>query len=119
MPIMTITTLSGKKAEDKEKLAKELTEEIHALMNLPKEVIRVIFQEIPAGSYAVGGEMLSPNAKEPAERDDTILQIRFLFGHSKSEKKEIINHLADVLKKNPPFSSASIRVIIEIGRAHV
>lgn len=108
MPIMTVTTLAGKSLAEKGKLAKDLTDCVQTLMQRPREIIRVIFQEIPEGSYAVAGEFL-----DPAVQDDTILRISFMTGRTPEQKKKIIQHLVQVLLDNPAFSRDAIRVIIE------
>lgn len=108
MPIMTVTTLAGKSLEDKKKLARDLTDCAQNVMQRPREIIRVIFHEIPAGSYAVAGEFL-----DPATDDDTILRISFMTGRTPQQKKEIIQHLVNVLFDNPAFSKSAVRVIIE------
>lgn len=113
MPIMTVTTLCGKSHAEKSRLASELTDCVHTFMNRPREIIRVIFHEIPAESYAVAGEFLDPSSGDPDRRDDTILRISLMAGRTRQQKEEIIQHLAAVLRNNPSFSSAEIRIIIE------
>jgi len=113
MPIMTITTLKNKSPEDKAKLAKELTEEIHAVTKLPYSIIRVIFREIPFGSYAVAGEIIEPDADGQVQDDDTFLRILLITGRTAAEKENISEHLAAVIRRNPAFSGGAIRIIIE------
>lgn len=113
MPIMTITTLKNKSQEDKAKLAKELTEEVHAVTKLPYSIIRVIFREISFGSYAVAGEIIEPDANGQVQDDDTFLRILLITGRTAAEKENISEHLAAVLRRNPAFSGGAIRIIIE------
>lgn len=113
MPIMTVTTLTGKSLEDKQKLARDLTDCIQELLQRPRHIIRVIFREVPPESYAVAGEFLDPTSPDESRRDDTILRISFMVGRTPEQKKELIQHLLQVLYNNPAFSKAAIRIIIE------
>lgn len=109
MPIMTVTTLEGKKQGDKKKLADELTSCIQEHFHLPRQIIRVIFFEVPSSDYAVAGEFL----KEHEGEDDTILRIGIMPGRTPEQKSELINELKAVLENTPAFSSGPIRIIIE------
>lgn len=113
MPIMTVTTLAGKSPEDKQKLAAELTDCVQELMQRPRGIIRVIFQEIPYGSYAVGGEFLQDRDASGGDYDDTILRIAIMSGRSAEQKQALIEKLLAVLENNTAFSSGAIRIIIE------
>lgn len=113
MPIMTVTTLAGKSPEDKRKLAVELTDCVQELMQRPRGIIRVIFQEIPYGSYAVGGEFLQNKDESGGDCDDTILRIAIMSGRSAEQKRILIERLLAVLENNTAFSSGAIRIIIE------
>lgn len=109
MPIMTVTTLAGKMQEDKKKLAEELTTCIQEHFHLPRQIIRVIFLEMPSSNYAVAGEFLNEQAGE----DDTILRIGIMPGRTPEQKSQLINELKGVLENTPVFSSGPIRIIIE------
>lgn len=109
MPIMTVTTLEGKTKEQKVKLARDLTDYVNHVMQRPREIIRVIYNDVPYGDYAIAGEMLEKDKHE----DDTILRIAILSGRTSEEKREIIGGLRGVLENNPAFSKGAIRIIIE------
>ena len=113
MPIMTVTTLAGKSLADKQKLAAELTDCVQELMQRPRSIIRVIYQEIPYGSYAIGGEFLQETGESGSDRDDTILRIAIMTGRSAEQKRTLIEKLLAVLENNTAFSAGAVRIIIE------
>ena len=113
MPIMTVTTLAGKSLADKQKLAAELTDCVQELMQRPRSIIRVIYQEIPYGSYAIAGEFLQETGESGSDRDDTILRIAIMTGRSAEQKRTLIEKLLAVLENNAAFSAGAVRIIIE------
>lgn len=113
MPIMTVTTLAGKSLADKQKLAAELTDCVQELMQRPRSIIRVIYQEIPYGSYAIGGEFLQETGESGSDQDDTILRIAIMTGRSAEQKRTLIEKLLAVLENNTAFSAGAVRIIIE------
>ena len=109
MPIMTVTTTYGKTQIEKEKLAMELTDCIQNLLERPREIIRVIFNEVPCNSYSVGGVFLNTENGD----DDTILRIAIMAGRNSEDKKKIIESLKGVLDNNKAFSKGAYRIIVE------
>jgi phenylpyruvate tautomerase PptA (4-oxalocrotonate tautomerase family) len=62
MPIVSITILP-QSLEKKAEISKAITNDIHRIAGIPKEVISIAFFELPAESFATNGEMLSEKFK--------------------------------------------------------
>jgi len=62
MPVVQITILP-QTAEKKKELAVGLTNEIHRITGIPKEVISIAFYELPADNFATNGIMVSEKLK--------------------------------------------------------
>lgn len=58
MPLVQITILP-QTAKKKKELAVGLTNEIHRITGIPKEVISIAFYELPAENIATNGVMVS------------------------------------------------------------
>nr|WP_320132065.1 2-hydroxymuconate tautomerase [uncultured Holophaga sp.] len=55
MPIVQISLLEGRTADQKRKVAADVTEAIMKHMGAPADAVRVIFQDMAPVDYAVGG----------------------------------------------------------------
>jgi len=62
MPVVQITILP-QTAEKKKELAIGLTNEMHRITGIPKEVISICFYEVPAENFATNGIMVSEKLK--------------------------------------------------------
>jgi 4-oxalocrotonate tautomerase len=63
MPLVQITMLEGRTAEQKRKLAKRITEAIVEEVGARREAIVVAFHEVSKESYATGGELMIDKVK--------------------------------------------------------
>ena len=58
MPLVQITMLTGRSAEQKRKLAQRITDALVEEAGARREAIVVAFHEVSKESYASGGELL-------------------------------------------------------------
>jgi 4-oxalocrotonate tautomerase len=63
MPIVQITMLQGRSADQKRKLATRITDALVEEAGARREAIVIAFQEISKESYASGGELLIDKSK--------------------------------------------------------
>jgi 4-oxalocrotonate tautomerase len=63
MPIVQITLLPGRSPEKKAEIAREITRVMHETGGAASESTSVIFAEIPATDWMIGGQMLSDMTK--------------------------------------------------------
>jgi 4-oxalocrotonate tautomerase len=63
MPIVQITMLQGRSAEQKRKIAKRVTDVMVEDAGALREGITVVFNEVSKESYATGGELMIDKAK--------------------------------------------------------
>jgi 4-oxalocrotonate tautomerase len=63
MPIVQITMLQGRTADQKRKIAKRITEALAEEAGARREAIIVTFQEVSKESYASGGELMIDKGK--------------------------------------------------------
>jgi 4-oxalocrotonate tautomerase len=63
MPIVQITMLQGRSAEQKRKIAKRVTDVMVKDAGARREGITVVFNEVSKESYATGGELMIDKAK--------------------------------------------------------
>ena len=63
MPLVQITMLQGRTAEQKRKLAKRITDAILEDAGARREAIVVAFHEVSKESYATGGELMIDKVK--------------------------------------------------------
>jgi 4-oxalocrotonate tautomerase len=63
MPIVQITMLQGRSAEQKRKIAKRVTDVMVEDAGARREGITVVFNEVSKESYATGGELMIDKAK--------------------------------------------------------
>jgi len=59
MPLVQITMLAGRTADQKRKLAKRITDALVEEAGARREAIIVAFHEVSKESYASGGELMS------------------------------------------------------------
>jgi 4-oxalocrotonate tautomerase len=59
MPLVQITLLTGRTADQKRKLAKRITDALVEEAGARREAIIVAFHEVSKESYASGGELMS------------------------------------------------------------
>lgn len=59
MPLVQITMLTGRTADQKRKIAKRVTEALVEEAGARREAIIVAFHEVSKESYASGGELMS------------------------------------------------------------
>ncbi len=67
MPVIQISMLPLP-IEKKKELSKVITDEMHRIPGIPKEAMVIMFQELPAESFATNGEMLSEQFKRREEK---------------------------------------------------
>jgi 4-oxalocrotonate tautomerase len=63
MPMVQITMLAGRTADQKRKIAKRITDALVEEGGARREAITVAFNEVSKKSYASGGELMSDKAK--------------------------------------------------------
>jgi 4-oxalocrotonate tautomerase len=63
MPVVQITMLSGRTADQKRKLAKRITDALVEEAGAQREAIVVAFHEVSKQSYASGGELMIDKGK--------------------------------------------------------
>jgi 4-oxalocrotonate tautomerase len=63
MPVVQITMLQGRSAEQKRKLAARITDAMVEEAGAQREAIVVAFTELPKESYATGGMLMSDKSK--------------------------------------------------------
>ncbi|CAM4200702.1 4-oxalocrotonate tautomerase [Streptococcus penaeicida] len=61
MPFVTIDLFEGRSQEQKNELAREVTELVSRIAQAPKENIHVMINDMPEGSYFPAGEMKKKN----------------------------------------------------------
>ncbi|MGT2935507.1 4-oxalocrotonate tautomerase [Streptococcus castoreus] len=61
MPFITIDLFEGRHQEQKNQLAREVTEVVSRITNAPKEAIHVFINDMPEGTYFPQGEMKTKN----------------------------------------------------------
>jgi 4-oxalocrotonate tautomerase len=59
MPLVQITMLAGRTADQKRKIAKRITDVLTEEAGARREAIVVAFHEVSRESYASGGELMS------------------------------------------------------------
>jgi 4-oxalocrotonate tautomerase len=59
MPLVQITMLQGRAADQKRKIAKRITDALVEEAGVRREVVVVAFHEVSKESYASGGELMS------------------------------------------------------------
>lgn len=62
MPIVQITIMPQSE-EKKAKLSKAITNEMSRITGISKDVMTIVFHELPAENIATGGEMLTEKMK--------------------------------------------------------
>lgn len=62
MPIIEVNLLEGRSADDKERLIEALTDAAITSIGAPRESVRIILREMPAGHFAVGGQSFAAKA---------------------------------------------------------
>jgi len=63
MPMVQITMLQGRTAEQKRKVAKRITDALVEEAGARREGIIVVFHEVSKESYASGGELMADQRK--------------------------------------------------------
>ena len=63
MPLVQITMLEGRTAEQKRRLAKRITDAMVEEAGARREAIVVAFHEVSKESYATGGELMMDKIK--------------------------------------------------------
>ncbi len=58
MPLITISLWPGRTPEQKEELAKEITEAVQKVLGAKKEHVIVVFQDTPRENWYVAGNKL-------------------------------------------------------------
>jgi len=59
MPFIEIHHLEGRTREQRERLAKAITESVSEIFNVPKESVWIKFSEMPKDYFATGGTLTS------------------------------------------------------------
>ncbi len=60
MPFIRISMYSGRPHELKKKLAAKVTDVTAETLDVPKDWVTVVYDEIPKSDWAVGGELPDP-----------------------------------------------------------
>ncbi len=55
MPLVQVTMIEGRSQEKKDALIREVTDAVARTSDAPREAIRVILYEVPAGQWGVAG----------------------------------------------------------------
>lgn len=55
MPIVTIKLFSGRSRETKKKIAEEITNILAQELNIPKEAVIIVFEDIERSNFAQAG----------------------------------------------------------------
>ena len=63
MPVVQITMLAGRTADQKRKIAKRITDVMVEEAGARREAIVVAFHEVSKESYASGGELMADKGK--------------------------------------------------------
>ena len=63
MPMVQITMLTGRTADQKRKIAKRITDALVEEAGARREAIIVAFHEVSKESYASGGELMADKGK--------------------------------------------------------
>jgi 4-oxalocrotonate tautomerase len=63
MPLVQVTMLQGRSADQKRKIAKRITDTMVEEAGARREAIVVTFVELSKESYASGGELMADKAK--------------------------------------------------------
>ena len=63
MPMVQITMLQGRTAEQKRKIAQRVTDALVEEAGARREAITIAFHEVPKESYASGGELMIDKGK--------------------------------------------------------
>jgi 4-oxalocrotonate tautomerase len=58
MPVIQITMLAGRTAQQKRRIAQRVTETVAEEAGTPREAIFVAFYEVSKESYALGGQLI-------------------------------------------------------------
>lgn len=59
MPFIQIKIWEGRTKEEKARMAKYITEAVVHAIEVPPEVVTVVFQEVPKENWAVAGKLSS------------------------------------------------------------
>lgn len=57
MPIVEISLFSGRSPEQKNDLAKAITEDFVRILNVKQESIQIIFNEVEKSNWAIAGQI--------------------------------------------------------------
>jgi 4-oxalocrotonate tautomerase len=63
MPMVQITMLAGRTADQKRKIAKRITDALVEEGGAPREATAVAFYEVSKENYALGGELMIDKGK--------------------------------------------------------
>ncbi len=55
MPIIEITLIEGRTQDQKQALAKKVTDAVEESLGAPRDTVRIILREVPKHHFAVGG----------------------------------------------------------------
>ena len=76
MPIMEVTLLEGRSAEDKRAFTRGVTEATVAALGVSPEQVRIIIREIPAEHFAVAGiSKADSGAGDPGSATTTVAAV--------------------------------------------
>ncbi len=62
MPLVQISLLSGRTPEKKEELIKKVTDAIAEALQIPKDRVHIVLQELPKENFGSGGVSLAKKA---------------------------------------------------------
>lgn len=58
MPVITVEWLEGRSPQQKQQLAKALTNALVDIAKAPPEQVWIVFRDVRRGDWAMGGELL-------------------------------------------------------------
>jgi 4-oxalocrotonate tautomerase len=64
MPIVTVKLLPGRSAEQKEELARRITQDVQETLNVGPDAIWITFEEVPGADWYIAGKALKPARRE-------------------------------------------------------
>jgi 4-oxalocrotonate tautomerase len=69
VPVIEVTLVEGRSADDKERLIQAITEATVNAIGAPLQSVRVILRELPPAHFAVGGQSFAAKRKHNQDRN--------------------------------------------------
>ncbi|WP_417255019.1 2-hydroxymuconate tautomerase [Celeribacter sp.] len=71
MPLVEITMIEGRSAEQKAALIRQVTDAVECAISAPRSAIRVALRELPAEHWAIGGLSIAEIRAKDVEKKTT------------------------------------------------